>query len=213
MILDSIVGIDEAGRGPIAGPVAVGAVSVRDDKVREFFDGFPLRDSKTLSERQREKVFTRIEEAVREGLLTYTVTFTEARAIDLAGIVLSIEHALGRALEMLSVHRETTILLDGGLSAPKRYTNQKSIIRGDSSECAIMLAAITAKVLRDRRMRGLHEKYPEYGFGKHKGYGTRAHYQALEQNGLCPEHRKSFLRNLETPTKSCRGLTLGSSQG
>ena len=189
------VGIDEVGRGPIAGPVAVGAVLLQPQIQNSKFKILKgVKDSKQLSEKQREEWFTQIQEWYKEGILDYRVTFVSPRIIDSIGIVPALHRALVGSLNGLEVEPEKThVLLDGGLKAPDVWQNQETIIRGDASEPVIALASIVAKVLRDRKMVQYAKKYPEYGFEKHKGYGTRAHYVALKHYGVCPLHRLTFV--------------------
>lgn len=192
------VGVDEAGRGPLAGPVAVGLVMVPQGyNIKKKFPG--VADSKKLSPRQREALFVLLEAAAKKGEVTYTVQFKSATHIDRVGISRAISAALTAGLKKLhttSVYKKgqgghTNVLLDGALHAPKEYT-QKTIIRGDATEPIISLASIAAKVLRDRHMVRLAKKFPQYGFDVHKGYGTVAHGRAIVQFGRCREHRRSF---------------------
>ena len=193
-----LIGIDEVGRGPLAGPVAVGAVCIYAEHRTRVAKLFPIiKDSKKLSAKAREEWAVRIREAEVSGFLATTVAFVSPSAIDKNGIAPSIRRALANALESLG-HEviETYVLLDGGLRAPVQYENQETIIKGDEKELAIALASIVAKVARDKRMIALSKKFPYHGFEQHKGYGTRAHYDALEKHGLTPHHRKSFLKRL-----------------
>lgn len=193
-----LIGVDEVGRGPLAGPVAVGAVCVhiKHQKVLEKW-GRGFRDSKKLSARAREEWMMKIKKAKDDGLLEYTVAFVSSRAIDKNGIAPSIRTALFQSLTSLEkskIRLQTSrVLLDGGLRAPVVYEDQKTIIKGDEKELVIALASIVAKVTRDAWMVKLGKKFPAYGFEKHKGYGTRAHYTAIEKHGITPHHRKSFL--------------------
>jgi len=192
-----LVGIDEAGRGPLAGPVAVGVVAVPVGyNIKKKFPG--VADSKKLSPKKREALFALLEAASKRGEVSYTVQFGSAVQIDQFGITKVIAKALGRGLNQLtkvSVQRahvaQVRVLLDGSLKAPKEYT-QKTIIRGDATEPIISLASIAAKVVRDRHMVKLAKKFPHYGFDVHKGYGTKAHGKAIEKFGRCAEHRRSF---------------------
>ncbi|NTV44459.1 MAG: ribonuclease HII [Candidatus Yonathbacteria bacterium] len=192
------IGIDEAGRGPLAGPVSVGVVAIpaeHRDAVLEMFALLQGRDSKKWSEKRREEWFEQICEAKRAGLVTFSGVMVGARSIDEMGIVYTINAAMARGLERLEVDPvEARVLLDGGLRAPAMYANQESIVKGDEKEIVIAMASIVAKVTRDRHMRSLAEKYPVYGFGVHKGYGTAKHYAAIEEHGMCEEHRRSFLK-------------------
>lgn len=193
-----IIGIDEVGRGPLAGPVAVGAACIYVEHKTKVAKLFPIvKDSKKLSAKAREEWMVRIREAEAAGFIATTVAFVAPGPIDKNGIAPSIRLALTKALEAVEHEVEhTRVLLDGGLRAPAHYKNQETIIKGDEKELAIALASIVAKVARDKRMIALAKKYPAYGFEQHKGYGTRAHYEALEKHGLTPHHRTSFLKRL-----------------
>lgn len=194
------IGIDEAGRGPLAGPVAVGAVSfkITDKKrLKRIFKKIRGKDSKKLTERDREKWFGVIKDEEAKGNLYYAVSFVGAKKIDKKGIVFAIKIALSQSLEKLDADSKITkVFLDGGLHAPQKYLCQKTIIKGDESELSISLASITAKVLRDRKMVRLARKYPIYGFDKHKGYGTKYHREQIKRYGLSREHRVSFLGSI-----------------
>lgn len=186
-----LIGIDEAGRGPLAGPVSVGAVVLMPHFDRGVLDG--IRDSKKLTEEARERWYARLQGLRREGVLRFAVAYTSAEKIDRLGIVWAVSSALRRALAELAVNpAEARVLLDGGLRAPKEYLEQKTIIRGDASEPVIALASIAAKVRRDRLMKRLASAYPAYGFEIHKGYGTALHREKIEALGLCDIHRESF---------------------
>lgn len=191
-----LVGIDEAGRGPLAGSVAVGVACVflGDKNFKKFSRG--VRDSKKLSEKQREEWFAKMTEEKGKGKgFDFSVAFAGPEMIDVRGLSFAIRHALANALKKLRIPpEETFVLLDGGLRAPEEYLHQKTIIHGDDLEPIISLASIAAKVSRDKRMRALAKKYTEYGFEKHKGYGTKAHYEAIGKYGILEGiHRKSFL--------------------
>ncbi len=188
-----VIGIDEVGRGPLAGPVAVCAFRGAITASRLKKVGIPLRDSKKLNREQREVWFTHIQSWQKEGICDFSIVMIPARIIDRIGIAPSIKRALSRALNSVVTNTEVLILLDGGLKAPKEFRNQKTIIKGDESEPVISLASIAAKVTRDRHMQRLHKKFPEYGFDSHVGYGTKKHYAALKKHGPCELHRQSFL--------------------
>ncbi|MCX6786540.1 MAG: ribonuclease HII [Candidatus Kaiserbacteria bacterium] len=186
------LGVDEAGRGPLAGPVAVGVIAVQEgfDVAREFPG---VADSKKLSEKKREKLFEMLEERVAYGDARFCVEFESAETIDKEGIVFAVRHALWRGVNALAPDAALVkIQLDGALRAPPEYS-QETIINGDELIPIISLASIAAKVTRDRLMKELSLQYPQYGFEKHKGYGTRAHYAALLEFGPCAIHRRSFL--------------------
>ncbi len=195
MVHHKVIGIDEAGRGPIAGPVSVAALQLKITNYKLLISsvGVPLRDSKKLTAAQREKWFAIIKEWQKEGILDFTVTLIPAKEIDRIGINSAIQKALDTCLSKLSAKNSYPILLDGGLHAPKNFKNQKTIIKGDEKEPVIALASICAKVTRDRRMSLYAKQFPEYLFDTHKGYGTKKHYQCLKKSGLCALHRKSFL--------------------
>lgn len=190
-----IIGIDEAGRGPLAGPVAVGAFCICAADVREFRKfSVGVRDSKKLSESLREEWFAKMLYQKKIGNFTFAVSFGSAGMIDRRGITFAIRHALAQSLKKIGCPpKETVVLLDGGLRAPEEYLFQKTIIQGDEKEPVISLASIAAKVLRDKKMIKLAKQHPEYGFEKHKGYGTKAHYEAIARDGILKVHRKSFL--------------------
>ena len=193
-----LVGIDEAGRGPLAGPVAVAAVKVPRKKAKQVSSILvKFNDSKKLTHLKREWWFKKIKEMQTQGMIDFTVSFSSARTIDGRGIVYGIQSALKRSLRRLCVDPdETYILLDGSLSAPHVYMYQETIIKGDEKEKIIAVASIIAKVLRDRRMITYERKFQNYGFEQHKGYGTRAHYRAIAKCGLCEIHRRSFVKYL-----------------
>ncbi len=195
-----IIGIDEAGRGPIAGPVSVGACMIPVDFDTDFFAG--IRDSKQLSEAKREAWLRKMS---AHPDLVFAAALVGAAHIDRKGIVHAVETAMQKALARVLAARGQNpgerldhihILLDGSLRAPSAFKNQQTIIKGDEKIPVISLASIAAKVTRDRHMVRLSKKHPQYGFEVHKGYGTRGHYQKIITNGLSPAHRKSFLTRL-----------------
>lgn len=188
-----IIGIDEAGRGPVAGPVAVGVVALPLE--RSEADSF--RDSKRLASHKRELAYESLLQHVETGMMECSVAMTGPSRIDRMGINAAVADAMQRALARLSIDPKTClVLLDGGLRAPRKYPNQQTIIKGDEKVYAIALASIAAKVLRDEKMRRLAFLYPEYGFEGHKGYGTHEHYRRIRQHGLSAWHRRSFLKAL-----------------
>lgn len=201
MALKYIIGIDEAGRGPLAGPVAVGAVLIKADNtshltLHQVLDTkqkvFANFDSKKLSAKKREEIF----ELVKNDKINYrfAVSLVSEKIIDDHGIVFAIKLGVERALAKFKISpNDCLVLLDGSLKAPAEFINQQTIVRGDASEPLIGLASIAAKVTRDNFMQKAHEEFPAYGFNQHKGYGTAFHYQALKTHGPCPLHRKSFL--------------------
>ncbi len=192
-----LIGIDEVGRGPLAGPVAVCALKLKAKSYNLKAVPVPLRDSKKLTRAQRELWFTQIKIWQKEGKCDFAVVMISAKMIDKIGIAPAIGRALARALYRLkTIDYRLPILLDGGLRAPDEFKNQKTIIKGDESEPIISLASIAAKVTRDRYMLSQHKKFPEYGFDSHVGYGTRKHYAAIKEYGLCDLHRRSFLKKV-----------------
>lgn len=194
-IMQTIVGIDEAGRGPIAGPVAVATLKfkITNYKLRIRNTGITLRDSKKLTKIQRECWFSQIKHWQKEGILDFAVTMISAKEIDRIGINPAIAKALANCLKKLKIKHTEQIVLDGGLKALFIYTNQTTIIKGDEKEPVISCASICAKVLRDKYMTTIGKKYPGYGFDVHKGYGTKAHYLAIDKYGLSPLHRKTYI--------------------
>jgi ribonuclease HII len=199
-----VIGIDEAGRGPLAGPVSVGAVLFERDEYEKFKkenkETLAGRDSKKLSEKKREEWFENIESRQGKALageFNFSVGFSSNKVIDTKGIVPAISIAIEKIFsEFNKKPEECLVLLDGNLKAPEEFKNQETIIKGDEKEPVISLASIVAKVSRDRYIVDLSKKYPEYGFEKHKGYGTKVHYEKIRKHGLCTIHRRSFLRKL-----------------
>jgi len=187
-----IIGIDEAGRGPLAGPVTVGAVLLPRDMLLDQYPGG--KDSKRMSVRAREEWFERISKnpSIRIGS-----AHASHRSIDTHGIVESVRRALHRAIRKLDADPNTChVVLDGLLMAPPAYTSQETIVKGDSLEIPIMLASIVAKVTRDRLMQRAGRTYPEYGFERHKGYATPEHIEMIRTHGLSDIHRESYCTRL-----------------
>lgn len=200
-----LLGIDEVGRGPIAGPVAVGAFIFITPDAHKLFKG--VKESKQLTEKMREVWYSKIERMNELGEVDFEVTFQSEKVIDNKGISFAIKKALQTSLNKLIKRaeqkinlkikvEEVLILLDGGLYAPEEYINQKTIIKGDVKEKVIALASICAKVTRDRYMRKMAKKHPEYGFDVHKGYGTSKHYEAIQKHGPTDIHRRSFIKKI-----------------
>lgn len=186
-----IVGVDEAGRGPLAGPVSVGVYAVQVESNISFLEG--IKDSKKLSQVQREYWYNILHS---QKNVRFAVSFSSSKKIDAKGIVWAVQDALTRALEKLHIKPEyCEVFLDGGLKAPKKYNVQKTIIKGDTKIPVISAAAILAKVSRDKVMIQYAKKYPVYVFESHKGYGTPKHRTAIAQHGLSAIHRKSFCKN------------------
>lgn len=178
-----IAGVDEAGRGPLAGPVVVAAVVF--DPVRPRING--LNDSKQLCADRREALFERI----IERALAWHIVFVEVDEIDRVNILQATLLGMRRALEGVA-HAAQLARIDGNCLPRGLPCPAEAIIGGDASERTIMAASILAKVSRDRHMLALHQRWPGYGFDEHKGYATPAHRDALVRLGPCPEHRRSF---------------------
>lgn len=192
-----IIGIDEAGRGPLAGPVAVGVFAVEKRVMSKLARNNGIlslvKDSKQCSERMREDLYEKLKVCCQNRYIKYAVGFSTARYIDKYGIVKAIQSAMMKALDTLELNpRNCEVFLDGSLIAPAFYKNQKTIIKGDALIPVISAASICAKVERDRVIKRLGKKYPVYSFEIHKGYGTILHRKLIKQHGLSTIHRKSF---------------------
>ena len=180
-----IAGIDEAGRGPLAGPVVVGiAIMPRESMIEG------VNDSKKISEKKREKIF----EQIKEEAIDWSVGMADQNEIDNINILNATKLALTRAIENLKVMPDL-ILVDALTNIDTKGIEYNSIIKWDAKEYSIACGSIIAKVTRDRIMREYDEIYPQYGFIKHKGYGTAAHIASIKENGPCKLHRKSFIKN------------------
>lgn len=182
--IEFVCGIDEAGRGPLAGPVVVGAVIMPEDS---FIEG--VNDSKKVSEKKREKLY---EEITKEAI-AYSVGIVDQKTIDEINILNATKLAVKVALEGLKQKPEI-ILIDALNDLDTCGIPFISVIKGDAKDYSIAAASIVAKVTRDRIMRQWDEVYPVYGFAKHKGYGTAAHIAAIKENGPCQLHRRSFIK-------------------
>ncbi len=190
MVDEYLIGVDEAGRGPLAGPVSVGIVAVpMGFDVMKEFPG--VKDSKLLSGQKREVIFEAVQKRLEAGDLRARVHLSSSLYIDRFGITRAVRKAVWGGVRELGTEDNSTVLLDGLLRAPKDYT-QRTFIKGDLRVPVIALASILAKVTRDRLMERLSENYPEYGFEQHKGYGTHSHLLAIKRYGLTDIHRKSF---------------------
>ena len=179
-----VCGIDEAGRGPLAGPVFAAAVILPQGVV---IDG--LDDSKKLSEKKRDMLFEEIKERA-----VYAVASASEREIDEINILNATFLAMRRAFDALSQHPQAAFV--DGNRLPKLPVPAKAIVKGDSLSASIAAASIMAKVSRDRYMLELDKKYPEYCFAKHKGYGTKLHYEKIREYGISEVHRRTFLKKL-----------------
>lgn len=186
---ENIIGVDEAGRGPLAGPVVAAAVSLREysDALQE------INDSKKLTEKKRERLFDVIQESFHVG-----VGVANVEEIDSINILNATFLAMRRAIQELGTKcfTESLILVDGNFKIREYKGKQEAIIKGDAKSLSIAAASIIAKVTRDRMMVAESEKYPEYHFEKHKGYGTKAHREAILEHGVLEIHRKSFLTKI-----------------
>lgn len=177
----AVAGVDEAGRGPLAGPVVAAAVIFPEKYTVEG-----VRDSKKLSAGQRDRLFSRIEETA----LAVGVGVVEAEQIDRINILQAALQAMAAAVTAL--HPQADYLLIDGIHPVDVPVAQKAVVRGDSQCFSIAAASIMAKVTRDRIMQQHHCVYPQFGFDRHKGYPTRAHREAIRRHGCCPLHRRSF---------------------
>ena len=192
MVEECLIGVDEAGRGPLAGPVAVGVVAVPTgfDVLAEFPN---VKDSKLLSGQKREVIFTEVERRVLLGDLRFCVQMSSSLYIDRFGITRATRKAAWSGIRKLGRPDNSAVLLDGLLRAPNDYM-QRTVVGGDLRVPVISLASIMAKVARDRLMERLSEHYPEYGFEQHKGYGTPSHLLAIKRHGLSEIHRLTFCK-------------------
>lgn len=182
-----ICGIDEAGRGPLAGPVvAAAAVLPKDCQI------FYLNDSKKLSEKKRDLLF----DEIKEKAVAYGIGIVSPQVIDEINILQATYEAMRQAISQLNVIPE--ILLNDAVTIPGVDIMQVPIVKGDAKSVSIATASILAKVTRDRMMMEYDQIYPEYGFAKHKGYGTAAHIAALKEYGPCPIHRRTFIKKFVT---------------
>ncbi len=177
-----IAGIDEAGRGPLAGPVAVAVVATGIPKTKILKN---IKDSKKLSPEKRE-MWHKI---IKKNFECH-YAFVNNKTIDKNGIQKATLFGIKKVLRKFKKKPEL-VLMDGGLKAPKKY-KQKTIIKGDEKIPLISAASVIAKVTRDRHMMRLHKKFPKYRFDKHKGYGTKLHYKKIKKHGPCKIHRKSY---------------------
>lgn len=183
-----IVGIDEAGRGALAGPVSVGAVKMSVEYYPTWLQG--IQDSKKLSPKKREEWLQKLEQ---DSNIQSAYALIDNKHIDTKGIVSAVKVGIARVLKKVSANPACcVIVLDGGIKAGSEYTQQETIIKGDENVACIALASITAKVHRDAYMVELDEVYPEYQFARHKGYGTKLHKKAIRKHGISNKHRITF---------------------
>lgn len=182
-----IAGVDEAGRGALAGPVVAAAVILPLDDANLLTTLAGVNDSKQLTARQREALFTRITQCA----LAYGIGQEEAAVIDEIGIMPATKRAMQQAIAQLRPKAEF-LLIDGRIRLQNNPLPQQAVVRGDGKSLSIAAASILAKVTRDQLMTGLDQLYPVYGFAQHKGYGTAGHLSALTIHGPCPLHRHTF---------------------
>lgn len=178
-----IAGVDEAGRGPLADEVYAAAVILPPDICIEG-----LNDSKKISEKKREKLF----DEIKEASLAYAVATASVEEIDEYNIRNATYMAMNRAIEALDI-KPDYVIVDGDCIKECNYPHE-CVVKGDAKSLSIAAASILAKVSRDRHMLQMAEKYPEYGFQQHKGYGTKMHIEALKEHGACEIHRKTFIK-------------------
>ena len=181
----SVCGVDEAGRGPLAGPVCAAAVILPEGVI---IDG--VNDSKKLSEKKRESLF----DVIREQALSYSIAYATVDEIEEINILNATMLAMRRAIDGLEIKADYA-MIDGN-KIPPIDIDAECIVKGDAKSMSIACASILAKVSRDRLLYKYAEEYPMYGFDKHKGYGTKVHREAILKYGPCPYHRKSFLKKL-----------------
>lgn len=181
-----ICGVDEAGRGPLAGPVYAAAVILPKGHIVEG-----VNDSKKLSEKKRELLFDKI----IDECVCYSIGTASEKEIDEINILQSTYLAMKRAVDGLEIVPQLA-LIDGNRIPPLTSTDARAIVKGDAKSASIACASILAKVSRDRYMLEMAKKYPEYQFEKHKGYGTKLHYEMIDKYGICEIHRKTFLKKV-----------------
>ena len=181
-----LCGVDEAGRGPLAGPVFAAAVILNPDAVPEG-----LNDSKKLSEKKREALF----DEICRTALAYSIASASVEEIEEINILQATYLAMRRAVEGLAL-TPSLVLIDGNRTPPGLAVPSRTLIKGDALSASVGAASILAKVSRDRLMLELDREYPEYAFAKHKGYGTALHYEKLREHGISPVHRPSFLKTI-----------------
>lgn len=191
-----IIGIDEVGRGPLAGPVTVCAFAILENDLG-LLEAVGAKDSKVLSEQKRDLVAHKLIELSKGGRCVYRIASTASQIIDQKGLTKAIQMALDATLKKLKIHPEhADVYLDGGLRAPQKFFRQHTIIKGDGKIPVISCASVLAKVYRDALMNDYDLKFPEYGFYTNKGYGTPEHYRAIKKHGMIPIHRRLFLKGI-----------------
>ena len=180
-----LCGVDEAGRGPLCGPVCCAAVILKDD-----FCCDEINDSKKISEKKREKLF----DIIIENCVSYSIVFVEPHIIDDINILNASLLGMKQAVKQLNL-TPNMVIVDGNKVPPQMEIETKAVVKGDAKSLSIAAASILAKVSRDRYMQKLHEQYPQYRLDKHKGYPTKLHYELLAEYGIQDFYRRSFLKN------------------
>lgn len=180
-----VAGVDEAGRGPLAGPVFAACVILPEDCVI-----YGINDSKKLSEKKREALF----DEICQKAIAYSIANIDEKVIDEVNILNATHLAMNKAVETMNI-KPDYVLIDGN-SIKNMPTPHKTVVKGDAKSISIAAASILAKVSRDRYICDISNKYPQYSFEKHKGYGTKLHTDAIKEFGPCPIHRKTFLKNI-----------------
>jgi len=180
-----LCGVDEAGRGPLCGPVCCAAVVLKDDFICE-----EINDSKKISEKKREKLY----DIIIENCISYSIVFVDPQIIDEINILNASLSGMKQAVKELSLTPDL-VIVDGNKVPLQMEIETKAVVKGDAKSLSIAAASILAKVSRDRYMQQLHEQYPQYRLDKHKGYPTKLHYELLAEYGIQDFYRKSFLKN------------------
>ena len=180
-----LCGVDEAGRGPLCGPVCCAAVVLKDD-----FCCDEINDSKKISEKKREKLF----DVIIENCISYSIVFVDSKTIDEINILNASLLGMKQAVKELSLTPDM-VIVDGNRVPPQMDIETKAVVKGDAKSLSIAAASILAKVSRDRYMEKLHEQYPQYRLDKHKGYPTKLHYELIAEHGIQDFYRRSFLKN------------------
>ena len=180
-----VCGVDEAGRGPLAGPVYAAAVILPDG-----LEDLGINDSKKMTEKKREALF----DIICDNAVAYGIGFATEKEIDEINILNATFLAMRRAVEAMG-EKPDLVLVDGNRKPVTGY-EEVTVVKGDAKSISIAAASILAKVSRDRYMKELAERHPEYKFEQHKGYGTKLHYEMIEKYGILPDHRRSFLKKI-----------------
>lgn len=202
-----LVGVDEVGRGPLAGPVVAAAVAIRlsGEALAEEFMKLGVRDSKLIAPKKREKIYDIV---TTHASVQWGVAVVDEQTIDRINILqaslLAMKHATDAMMGKQSMAHQPYLYIDGRDIIPDMAVDQKAVIRGDATVFSIAAASIIAKVTRDRMMDAYAKIYPQYHFEQHKGYGTKLHFSCIAEHGPCPIHRKSFLGSVVDSTAKGR---------